>query len=98
MFSNKKIGNKRTINDLNSSLIMLVSIIFLLLMSSMIQNPSIGTAYASLPQPQSPFSSSSTSPDDSFPSRHLLSYSLLWSQIKRVVMKGKEKAVQSRSH
>jgi hypothetical protein len=67
MFSNKKIGNKRTINDLNSSLIMLVSIIFLLLMSNMIQNPSIGTAYASLPKPQSPFSSSSTSPDDSFP-------------------------------
>src|SRR6476646_4152000 len=66
MFSNKKIGNNTTINDLNSSLIMLVSIIFLLLTTSMIQNPYVvGHTYASLPQPQSPFSSSSTS-DDSF--------------------------------
>jgi hypothetical protein len=68
MFSNNKIGNKRTNNDLNSSLIMLVSIIFLLLTNSVIQKPyAVGNIYASLPQPQSPFSSSSTSPDDSFP-------------------------------
>lgn len=67
MFSNMKIGNKRTINDLNSPIIMLVSIIFLLLITSMIENPYVvGNAYASLPQPQSPFSPSSTSADDSF--------------------------------
>ena len=67
MFSNKKIGNKRTINDLNSPIIMLVSIIFLLLITSMIENLYVvGNAYASLPQPQSPFSPSSTSTDDSF--------------------------------
>jgi len=66
MFSNKKIGDNRSINDFNSSLIMLVSIIFLLLTTSMIQNPYVvGHTYASIPQPQSPFSSSSTS-DDSF--------------------------------
>ena len=64
MFSNKKIGNKRTINDLNSPIIMLVSIIFLLLITSMIENLYVvGNTYASLPQPQSPFSPSSTSTD-----------------------------------
>ena len=67
MFSNKKIGKKRTINDLNSPVIMLVSIIFLLLITSMIENLYVvGNTYASLPQPQSPFSPSSTSTDDSF--------------------------------
>jgi len=94
MFSNKKIGDNRSINDFNSSLIMLVSIIFLLLTTSMIQNPYVvGHTYASIPQPQSPFSSSSTS-DDSFllPSPSLIQSPLESNQA------GKEKAVQSRSH